>query len=263
MKNRLSINSFAAAETHLEPLRAEQHQGWRYQPLESVPAWAACNACPLVLDEFSLASKTYPILFAGDPEPEAVALMGLLPDRNVFLEGNGRMRSEEDYVPAYMRQYPFAMARSDTDEAWGHEGLYDLCFAPSSDAVGPFRGGIALFENGALSAEAKGIAEFCGQYAEAGIRTHRWLALLEETGLLMDASFTLENSATGAFHIGGFRMVDEDRLAALTGDELANLHEVGALALIYAHLLSLANARILLSRHVKEGDGAALLEAFG
>ena len=67
--------------------------------------------------------------------------MGLNEGVNVFLDEDGRPRDPIVYIPAYIRRYPFLLAklRPDSDEL-------SLCFDPTADAVGDFEEGEALFD---------------------------------------------------------------------------------------------------------------------
>ena len=70
------------------------------------------------------------------------------------------------YIPAYMRRYPFLLARlrPDSDEL-------SLCFDPTSGAVGEFDEGEPLFDGDQPSEATKAILQFCEQFETAGQRT--------------------------------------------------------------------------------------------
>jgi hypothetical protein len=51
----------------------------------------------------------------------------------------------------------------------------------------------------------------------------------------------------------GFRMVDEDKLRELRGDELRKMNQSGMLPIIYAHLFSLSQMRDVFGRQVQQG----------
>jgi len=51
----------------------------------------------------------------------------------------------------------------------------------------------------------------------------------------------------------GFRMVDEDKLRELRGDELRKMNQSGTLPIIYAHLFSLSQMRDVFGRQVQQG----------
>ena len=155
------------------------------------------------------------------------------------------------YVPAYMRRYPFLLARlrPDSDEL-------SLCFDPEAGAVGDFKTGEPLFENDEPSQSTKAILTFCEQFETAGQRTTAFVEELKKAGLLMDGEVAIQpEGADKPFIYRGFQMVDEDKLRELRGDELRKMNQNGMLPLIYAHLFSLPQIREVFSRQVMQGKG--------
>ena len=74
--------------------------------------------------------------------------------------------------------------------------------------------------------------------------------------LLMDGEVAIQpEGAPQPFIYRGFRMVDEEKLRDLRGDELRRMNQNGLLALIYAHMFSLAQIREVFSRQVQLGKG--------
>jgi hypothetical protein len=53
----------------------------------------------------------------------------------------------------------------------------------------------------------------------------------------------------------GFRMVDEEKLREMRGDELRKMNQSGLLPLIYAHLFSLSQIREVFARQIQQGKG--------
>jgi len=68
---------------------------------------------PLSLAEFGPASRDYPIVFVSADEGKtfnAVAVLGLQSMQNLFILTDGTW-DRRVYLPAYVRRYPFCMAR--------------------------------------------------------------------------------------------------------------------------------------------------------
>ena len=79
-------------------------------------------------------------------------------------------------------------------------------------------------------------------------------------GLLMEGEVAI-NRADGSgqpFIYRGFKMVDENKLRELRGDQLRKMNENGMLGLIYAHLMSLDLLRVVFARATDQGTGPAL-----
>ena len=222
-----------------------------YNGLEPLDRVAATHAIPVTVDEFAMAQRHYPIVFSVGDAPVPICLMGLHEGTNTFFDAAGVAKEPNIYVPAYLRRFPFLLARlrEDSDEL-------SLCFDPSSGAVGEFDDGEALFVDGEPSPATQAILQFCEQFEQAGHRTQAFMADVKESGLLMDGEVAIQpEGAEQPFIYRGFQMVDEEKFRKLRGDELRKLNENGALPLIFAHLFSLAVIREIFGRQVQQGKG--------
>jgi hypothetical protein len=237
--------------TQLEPLNLTQHGKMRIRRIEKAPMLANTHAIPATVDEFPLLQRHFPIVFSIGDNPVPLVLMGLSEGINVFLEPDGSLKDSMVYVPAYMRRYPFLLARlrPDTDEL-------SLCFDPTSGAIGEFEEGEPLFDGDQPSSATKAVLQFCEQFEAAGQRTGAFVQDLKESGLLMDGEVAIQpEGAPQPFVYRGFQMVDEEKLRNLRGDELRKMNQSGRLALIFAHLFSLTQIREVFSRQVAQGKG--------
>jgi hypothetical protein len=240
----------------LEALNLQQHGNMKIRRIQKAPSIGKSHAIPATVDEFSLLQRYYPIVFSVGPVAVPLALMGLNEGVNVFLDEEGVPREQNLYMPAYMRRYPFLLARlrPDSDEL-------SLCFDPGSEAVGEFDDGEPLFEGDQPSEATKAILQFCEQFEAAGQRTNAFVEELKKADLLMDGEVAIQpEGAPQPFVYRGFRMVDEEKLRNLSAEDLHRMHKNGMLGLIYAHLFSLAQIRELFGRQVKQGKGPALSE---
>ena len=235
----------------LEPLSSNAHRNMKIRAVEKAPVIGEAHAIPVTVDEFPLLARHYPIIFAIGDRPVPLALMGLSEGVNAFMDQDGRA-IDDVYVPAYIRRYPFLLAklRADSDEL-------SLCFDPTIGAIGEFEEGEALFDaDGQPSQTTKAILEFCEQFETAGQRTGAFVDDLQKSGLLIDGEVAIQpEGASQPFVYRGFRMIDEEKLRELRGDELRKMNQSGFLALIYAHLFSLSLIRELFARQVKQGKG--------
>jgi len=235
----------------LEPLNLNQHGKMKLRRIDQNKAIGATHAVPATVDEFTLLQRHYPIIFSVGDKPLPLALMGLTEGINTYFDELGRARDPQIYVPAYMRRYPFLLARlrQDSDEM-------TLCFDPQSDVVGEFEDGEALFEGEQPSETTKAVLGFCEQFESAGQRTTAFMEDLVKSGLLMDGEVSIQpQGAEQPFIYRGFQMVDEEKLRELRGDELRKMNQNGMLPLIYAHLFSLSLLRDLFARQVAQGKG--------
>jgi len=235
----------------VEPVNVTQHGKMKVRKLLKMGHVAKTHAIPVTVDEFTLAQRHYPIVFSIGDKSIPIALMGLNEGVNVYLDDDGRPLDPSLYIPAYIRRYPFLLARvrPDSDEL-------SLCFDPTSGAVGEFDEGEPLFNGNEPSEATKAVLAFCEQFETAGQRTSAFIQELKTSDLLMDGEVAIQpEGAAQPFVYRGFRMVDEEKLRNLRGDELRKMNQSGMLALIYAHLFSLSQIRDVFSRQVQQGKG--------
>ena len=137
-----------------------------------------------------------------------------------------------------------------------------LCFDPTTDAIGEYKEGDALFDKDQPTEATKKILDFCEQFEQAGQRTGQFVEELEKMGLLMDGEVSIQQTGVEKpFVYRGFKMVDEQKLRDMRGDELRKINQNGMLPLIYAHLLSLQLMRDLFARQVSAGKMPQVTEA--
>jgi len=235
----------------LQPLSSSAHANHRLTPQEALKSVASLHAVPLTVDEFVVAQRDYPIVFTTGPSAVPLALMGLNEGVNLFVDEEGRFRNNDNYVPAYLRRYPFMLARLQPNS----EEL-SLCFDPSAGIVAEGETGDALFDADQPSDTTKAILSFCEQFEQSGARTGAFVDELEKNDLLIDGEVSIQpEGAEQPFIYRGFRMISEEKLRNLRGDVARKMIQSGAMALVYAHLFSLSLIRDLFARQVALTNG--------
>ena len=220
-----------------EPLSSETHGKIGLRRTDSPFAFAAkSQIVPLTVTEFTLASLSYPIIFAGERR-QPLAVMGVNNDSNMFIQANGLFEPGM-YIPAYIRRYPFVLAADAANEQLvvcidrGASMLGDLPDLPFFDPAGQ------------PTEYTKGCIQFCNDFETENRRTESFVALLNELDLLETRKQTYtpnnpDGTAGQPQEIAEYFAVSEDRLKALPDAKLRELMENGALPQIYAHLISL------------------------
>jgi hypothetical protein len=234
----------------LLPLNSINHKDWKVGPLNDAGFMANTHALPLTVEEFMDAQRHFPIVFTIGDNPVPIALMGLNEGVNTFMGEDNKLISDV-YLPAYVRRYPFMLARLQPDV----EEL-SLCFDPSVKNIGKGIEGQDLFTDGGEPTEnTRNILEFCRQFEEAGQRTQAFIKILQDMNLLMDGevAITRGDQPDTPFIYRGFQMVDEAKLRELPTEKLEEIHKNGILMLIHAHLFSLNLMRYIFERQVGMG----------
>lgn len=202
------------------------------------------HALPISFSEIGPASRDYPVAFSSGDGGETfslTAVLGLQQHQNMFLMPDGYW-DRRVYVPAYVRRFPFCMARVTQDgEIQGERVVCVEDSAISSD-------GDELFdEQGeALPVWAR-IQEFVAEYERDLMRGEQFCEQLANYELLEPISVTAE---LGEFRmeLSGLYRVNRDALSVLAADALRALMQDEAMDAIFVHLWSMNNFQRLLNR---------------
>jgi len=228
---------------NLIPLTSDLHAAHGLVTRTELSFARATHAIPLTVDEFVLAQRSYPIVFSDGAESVPLALVGLKEGENLFVDEAGAWRAGA-YIPAYVRRYPFMLARLQPDAEVLSLVLDDSAGAISEDAPDK------LFDEAKEPTEVtKNILTFCEQFEQSIARTKAFMDELAKQGLLMEGQAQIqlpgmEQPATFA----GFRMVDEQKLQNIRGDQARKMVQNGMMGLVYAHLFSLSQMRELFAQ---------------
>ncbi|NTU57885.1 MAG: SapC family protein [Chlorobiaceae bacterium] len=195
----------------------------------------------IVSSEFYDVGRQFPIIFTISPDKvvQPVALLGFEEGENLFVDEDGKWTGR--YIPAYLRRYPFIT----TDESVDGQAI--VCFDEAFDGFN-LEGGTALFENGEPTAKTVEIQNFLQGYLQQLQQTRAFGAMLLEKDLLREISAQANLVDGRSYGLNGMHMVDEQKFAELSDDEVAHMFRNGTLPLIYAHLLSMRNLQELVER---------------
>lgn len=211
------------------------------------------NAVPLSFTEFQPAAREYPIVFArgdGGKNVAAVAVLGMGAAENLFIRAGAWEPGV--YVPAYVRRYPFCMARVQLDRAPEANRVICIERAHIDDAGGE----LAFDASGKPVGRWADMERLLSEYEADLERTREMCGILADYGLL--EAFTMQanlakDKGGGSLHLTGMQRVSEKNLENLNAAQLKNLVRKGILARIYLHLLSLENFNRLLERKAALG----------
>lgn len=234
----------------LVPLSSQFHPNHGLVAREGFPFANVTHAIPVTVDEFAIVQRHYPIVFGLGDNPAPLALVGLTEGQNLYVDADGKWQ-DGAYVPAFVRRYPFMLARlNETSEE------LSLCFDDSSGIV------VAdaedkLFSGAEPSETTKNILGFCEQFEQAVARTRGFMDELTKLDLMIDGEVTIQQPGmTEPAVYRGFRMVAEEKLQQIRGDQARKMVQNGMMGLIYAHLFGLSQIGGLFERQVALGRAA-------
>lgn len=232
----------------LLPLDRELHKHLRLDTNQAVVSRVADqNSVFLAAVEFADACKEYPIVFVragngpdGKTAVAPLAVLGLRAGSNLFVDGD---QWKGSYVPAYIRRYPFAMARLDND---GNNMA--VCYDGKWPAFNTTTGE-QLFKDGQPTEFLVNAKNFLENFEQEAERTRLICNLLVELDLLQEMRFeaTLPNGEK--MDVEGFLALDEKKYAELPDAKVLELHRNGLIALLEMHRLSLTNMNRLVGKY--------------
>jgi hypothetical protein len=224
------------------PLSSQRHSGLSVKVGADFGFARKVNAVPLTAVEVPRAALDYVVVFAGQGDAVMpVAILGVEPERNLFLKEDGSW--DGNYVPAFVRRYPFVFAGSADGQT------FTLCLDESFSGCNREDRGERLFDaDGERTQYLDTVLNFVKDYQLQHQRTSALCKQLVDLGLLepMHAQFTLPGGPRRG--LTGFMAVNRAKLKALPRETLAELAVGDELELIYLHLQSLQNFNRLLQR---------------
>jgi hypothetical protein len=226
------------------PLDRSTHRAVRVKvPVTDWSVAAKLNSMFVAAVEFGDACREYPVVFVragndaeGKVQLAPVAVFGLTEGENLFILPDGRWRAH--YLPAMIRQYPFAMGRVD-------EKTYAICVDTAWSGVSESEGTRLFGDDGEPSELTQLVQKQLEQIEIEVQRTRMVGERLMALDLMREMRFdaTLPDGQTVV--VQGFLTVDEDKLKAVSDADMLDLQRTGILALVHAHLISLGNMRRL------------------
>lgn len=214
------------------------------------------NAMPVSFAEFFRASRDFPIVFiSGDQGKSfaAAAILGMRPGENLYVSAGGAWDNSV-YLPAYVRRYPFCMAKITVDNIQRDERV--VCV--ESQAIHEASGQILFGDDGAALPHWSAMEKLLKEYEADLARSEAMCGILKDYGLL--APFTMQAvlPSGGEFHLSGMHRVEEKKLEFLNASQYKTLIKKAVMGKIYTHLASLENFARLLERSQRTGSAGGV-----
>jgi len=230
-------------------LNVEQHKNKKIKVISSFEHARDFHLCAITTDEFGLASTNYPIVFIRneDASISAVVLFGLKPKQNFFVDKDGKWPLA--YVPAIIRRYPFSLGRVNPES----EDLA-ICISDADKLIND-KLGLDLFKSdGSPTDHVVRIQKFLSFLHNMQNRSKDFYQILDGMGLFREKAFEFQENGE-AKSIGGFMVIDGDKLQKLKAADFTKLRKIGGgLEAIYTHIASLNQIQNLVKRNDAKVD---------
>lgn len=224
------------------PLSSSAHRDLSVKPTKSLAFARDLTAVPLVVAEFERAGAEFPIVFAGEGDALfPVAVLGLRGQQNLFLDAAGHWQG--DYIPAFLRRYPFVFARAEEGDD------LTLCIDTGHDGVNADGLGERMFDAmGNRTRYLEDVVKFATDYQVQHNATRVLMDRLRALDLLEPAQAKGQLPTGETLALTGFWRVSVEKLTRLPDAAALDLFRSGAMALIYLHLASLGQISLLMRR---------------
>ena len=226
------------------PLNKEVHGELYIEGIEGYTHTQETNSIYIAAIEFLQVSREYPIVFAkgADDAVFPVALLGLEKNKNLFVDDKGSWTA--DYIPAYVRRYPFILATADENK-----DNFTVCIDESYPGFNTAKEGKALFDDkGEQNLILDQAVDFLKDYQSHVTLTTLFCENLSKLDILEPMQANIERATGEKTSLGGFMGVNREKLKAIKPAKLAELLKSDQMELIFAHLASLSNLNALMKR---------------
>ena len=229
------------------------HKGKRIRNIGNANHIARNHFAKVYTPEFAKAGTDYPIIFVKDPDTGnffAGGMWGLEMGENLFVD-NGRWLG--GYFPASVRCYPFAVSPDPGNADRLLIGIYE-----QAEVVNDTEGNLIFNDDGSETDWMKEVKEFLVRVFQQEEMTRQFVKMLNDMDLLVPQTLTMKNAKDGTEKdVGGFYVVDKEKLQNLPDDKFLELRKGGAIEVIYAHLMSLDSLDKLLRLKNRAKPGEA------
>jgi len=226
------------------PLNKEIHGELYIEGIEGYTHTKETNSIYIAAIEFLQISREYPIVFAkgADGLVFPVALLGVEKNKNLFVDDKGNWTA--NYIPAYVRRYPFILATPDDSK-----DNFTVCIDESFPGFNTAKEGKSLFDDKGEQTDILNHAvDFLKDYQTHVKLTALFCENLSKLDVLESMQADIERTSGEKMSLGGFMGVNREKLKAIKPAKLAELLKSDQMELIFAHLSSLSNLNGLMKR---------------
>lgn len=203
------------------------------------------------LSEFRFVQGDYPLLFRKNTETgqfEAIALLGLAAEENLFMEENGWNAS---YVPLSIQRRPFLIGFQHDNQSEPKPVIHVDMDSPrisQSDTEGE----AVFLPQGGQSPYLKHINSVLSSIHLGHIETKTFIDTLLQHELIESVAIKMELHDGTNLEFSNLYTINEEKLNALSAEILFELHQKGYVNLIYMVVASMANLSRLIDLKNKQ-----------
>lgn len=215
------------------------HKELKISPLENLNFARSSTFIPVVANEVSQVGATFPVVFTSEENPSLVSLVSLGGD-SLAINNEGKWISA--YVPSHIRKYPFSMA-----SAKENPQQKVILIDDESPLFSKTKGKQLFKKDGEPSETLSHAINFLSAHENQMLITRNVAKVIADSGILEEREISVGEGEEKKVLVKGFKVVDREKLNALSDDILADWVRKGIIAMIEAHIKSLENIQRLFS----------------
>lgn len=218
---------------NLVVLDKEQHKDLKLKPMEDLFFAKDLKFIPIVASEVVEVGDMFPVVFTADENPSLIVLVSL-GGENLALSKDGKWIAP--YVPAFLRKYPFSIAAPKENPK-----QRVILIDEDSSLLSTTKGEPLFNEDGSQTQILQNAIKFLTTYENEALKTANIAKLIADSGILEDREISVGDGDEKKVLVNGFKVVNREKLNALSDDILADWARKGIVTMIDAHIRSLDN----------------------
>lgn len=222
---------------NLVVLDKEKHKNLKIGALDNLNFARESAFVPVLANEVALVGNAFPVVFSTNENPSLLAIVSLSGD-SLAINEEGKWVTQ--YIPSFLRKYPFALANTKENP-----DQKVILIDEESPLFSKSKGKQLFKKNGEQSDALKHAIEFLKNYEKQSVVTNNVVKLIADSDILEDKEISVGEGDEKKVLVNGFKVVDREKLNALSDDILADWVRKGIITLIDAHLESLKNIETL------------------
>ncbi|MFA7083821.1 MAG: SapC family protein [Arcobacteraceae bacterium] len=218
-------------------LDKEKHKDLKINPLQDLNFAKNSHFIPVIATEAALVGATFPIVFTAEENSSLVSILAL---GGECLAINEEGKWITSYVPSFLRKYPFSLANTKENPE-----QKVILIDEDSNLFSKTKGEALFNEDKEKTQALDNAINYLTSHENQIVITKNVAKLISDSGILEDREISVGEGEEKKVLVNGFKVVDKEKLNALSDDILADWVRKGIINLIEAHLKSLENIQTL------------------
>jgi hypothetical protein len=228
----------------LVELNSNKHQGLKIRAASQIEYAGGQQIMKLRVAEVAKAVANFPVFFTREQQYGGWVLSALTSfeaQHNLFVK-DGQWQST--YQPSSMQTHPLYLIQSAQQQQ-----SYSLGILEQSSAFSQDQGHDIFEKNGQPSIYLRRLQKLLEADIKHDINTHQFCLKLQELELLKAVDLVIQYEDDRIQTVAGLHSLHEDKLQALTDQQMLELNKLGYLIPIHAMLISIYQLNLLVRKN--------------